>query len=286
MSKRIRGVGAAALAGMSLLAAGGAIYSTQIEPGRMQVNPLTLRPRRLPPTFAGFTLAHISDFHTGAWMNRERLARVVDAVNAIAADVVVITGDFIDDECIYPGIYDDVQAELSRLSAREGVFGVLGNHDHWGDPVRLNQTLAAAGVVMLTNKHHVFRSGTDALYLAGVDDVYEKLHDLDAALTGVPDDACVLLLAHESDVADSIAADGRVDVQLSGHSHGGQVRLPLIGAIVTPPLGRKYVMGHYDVRGLQLYVNRGVGMSPLGVRFNCPPEITHITLQTRDAAAY
>jgi uncharacterized protein len=109
--------------------------------------------------------------------------------------------------------------------------------------------------------------------------VWEAKNDLVTALDGIPDDAATVLLAHEPDYADTVAIDQRVSLQLSGHSHGGQVRLPFYGALALPWLGEHYDMGLYDIDGLKLYVNRGVGMIAPYVRFNCRPEITEITLR-------
>jgi hypothetical protein len=116
------------------------------------------------------------------------------------------------------------------------------------------------------------------VYLAGLDDGWSGHPDLDTALQGAPDQAPVVLLCHEPDLADRYAADGRVALQLSGHSHGGQVRLPGKGPLVLPFLGRKYDFGLYHVGGMWLYTNRGLGCISVPYRYNCPPEVTHFTL--------
>lgn len=252
-------------------------YSTQIEPNRLEVETFNLSPRGLPASFDGLRIVQISDFHLGAWMNRKRLMAVCDEVQRLRPDVIVITGDIlhkIQQKTVY-----DLTDTLGKLHAPEGIYAILGNHDHWTDAALVTRTLEGLGIHVLSNRHVCIERAGERLYLAGVDDIYERRQDLDAALDGIPPGALTLLLAHESDYADIVAADGRVAVQLSGHSHGGQVRLPFFGAIVTPPLGHKYDMGFYEVGDLLLYVNRGVGMAPYPLRLNCPPEITAITLK-------
>ncbi len=116
------------------------------------------------------------------------------------------------------------------------------------------------------------------IYLAGLDDLWSGQADLTAALAQAPANVPTILLVHEPDFADTVAKDGRVSLQLSGHSHGGQVRLPGIGAPILPYLGRKYDQGLYNVNNMWLYTNRGIGLGRIPLRINCPPEITEFTL--------
>jgi hypothetical protein len=154
---------------------------------------------------------------------------------------------------------------------------VLGNHDHWEGAALAARVLAEAGVTLLVNQ--ALRLDVDApLWLVGLDDVWERKHDLSAALAGTPDDECKLLLVHEPDYADR-AASFPVDLQLSGHSHGGQINLPRYGRPVLPYLGQKYPAGLYRVGQMSLYTNRGIGVISPPVRFNCPPEVTLLTLR-------
>ena len=135
-----------------------------------------------------------------------------------------------------------------------------------------------AGLTLLPNRHIALSRGDASLYIAGVDDIWVKKQNLDGALAGIPPDSAVVLLAHEPDYADKVAASQRVGLQLSGHTHGGQIRIPGWGAPVLPWLGKKYDAGLFHIDGMALYVNRGLGMIPPYVRINCRPEITHITL--------
>ena len=137
--------------------------------------------------------------------------------------------------------------------------------------------LEAFDLPVLFNANVRLPVGSADLWLAGVGDVWEGHADLDRALAGIPSGATTILLAHEPDYADRVAGQ-KVALQLSGHSHGGQVRLPLFGSPILPWLGRKYPYGLHRVGDMWLYTNRGVGLVPLAVRFNCRPEVTLIQL--------
>jgi predicted MPP superfamily phosphohydrolase len=169
---------------------------------------------------------------------------------------------------------------LRMLRAADGSFAVLGNHDHWSDPNMIRGMLDRVGVRNLSNAAHTLRRGEATLHLAGVDDVWEQQDRLDDVLDVLPDEGAAILLAHEPDFADDSALTGRFDLQLSGHSHGGQVNLPLFGRPRLPRLGLKYPAGLYQVQSMQLYTNRGLGVVWPRVRFNCRPELTVFTLES------
>lgn len=275
--RKFLGLSFGATVGISLAGAGSVVYSTHIEPYQIDITRRTFRLDNLPPAFDGFTMTQISDLHMGEWMTLERMQSIVEQVNTLDADLVVITGDYV--TAIHRQTPGEITAALRQLRAREGVIGILGNHDHWTNARTIRRAVQGSGALLLLNEHTRIQRGGDTLVIAGVDDVAERQHDLRAALRGLDRQSCIILLAHEPDYADRVAADGRVALQLSGHSHGGQVHLPVIGSPVLPYLGRKYYLGAYTIENLQLYVNRGLGMVRPFVRFGCPPEITHITLQ-------
>jgi hypothetical protein len=156
---------------------------------------------------------------------------------------------------------------------------VLGNHDQWPTPAIIRQVLRESSILDLSNTVETLRRGRAALHLAGVDDAWHGLARLDRVLARLPAGGAALLLAHEPDFADTSAATGRFDLQLSGHSHGGQVVLPFVGPPTLPEMGEKYPSGRYLVGGMVQYTNRGVGMVRPHVRLNCRPEITLLTLQ-------
>jgi predicted MPP superfamily phosphohydrolase len=253
---------------------GSALDALCLEPGWIELERLEIRLRGLPERLDGFRIAQLSDFHRGAEVDQERIAEAVDLALAEQPDVFALTGDFVSGSAEYA--FSCAEA-LSPLVQAGPVFASLGNHDHWTDADVVAGAVASVGIGVLRNGARELANG---LWLAAVDDVWEERADLDEALRQVPAAAATVLMAHEPDYADYVAADGRVGLQLSGHSHGGQVRLPLVGALVLPYLAQRYDCGLYELGGLTLYVNRGVGLIQPAVRFRCRPEVTLITLRS------
>ena len=247
------------------------------EPDWVEVERVALELPRLPEAFDGYRIAQVSDIHMDGWMTRDRLSNIVKRVNALKPDLVALTGDFVSykPQKFVEGLAD----ALGRLRPKDGAFAVLGNHDHWTKPRLVRETLKKAGVEELNNAAHALRRGGARLHLAGVDDTWSGKPDLEATVRQAPGTSACILLAHEPDYADESAKTGRFDLQLSGHSHGGQVCAPFFGPIILPKYARKYPSGLYHVGGMKLYTNRGVGMVGPHVRFNCRPEITLFTLK-------
>ncbi|MCL4878863.1 MAG: metallophosphoesterase [Anaerolineae bacterium] len=270
---------AAGLAGMVGVPGVGISYAHYIEPHWVDISRVSLRLPRLHPAFQGFRLAQISDIHLDTWTgeSHQRLKEAVDFLNQEKPDAVAITGDFVT-ATTDPVVTDPLVQELSRLKPFS--VAVLGNHDYWTNAASIRQVLHKSGIVELDNDVVTLEKAGAALHLAGVDDIWEKKHRLDRVLEKLPDDGAAILLAHEPDFADESAATGRFDLQISGHSHGGQIRLPLFGAPVLPWLGQKYPSGQYQVGSMIQYTNRGLGMAFPTVRFNCRPEITLFTFLT------
>ena len=261
---------------------GGLAYISQVEPRWFDIERQTLILPRLAPAFAGYRLMHLSDIHMDPWMTAARFLDIVAMANGLAPDLIAITGDFV--TAAAARYADALAAALRGLRARDGVLATLGNHDHWSDAAKVRESLAGGNVRELNNDLHVVRRGADALYLGGIDDHWEGKSRFDQVLNRLRsaqdgrEDGAAILLAHEPDFADSSAATGRFDLQLSGHSHGGQVNLPGIGPLILPPLAQKYPQGRYQVGGMIQYTSRGLGMVRPYVRLGCRPEITLFTL--------
>jgi predicted MPP superfamily phosphohydrolase len=179
-------------------------------------------------------------------------------------------------------LIDDLAEPLSRLSAVDGVMLVPGNHDYAAPETihKLREMSAACDFVDLSNRVCTIKRGGALLHIAGVDDICARRARLDMVLDALPEDGAAILLAHEPDFADISAATGRFDLQLSGHTHGAQIYIPGLTRIYHPLYGRRYLRGHYNVAGMQLYVNRGIGMVTVHLRFNSRPEITLLTLNS------
>jgi predicted MPP superfamily phosphohydrolase len=238
---------------------------------------------RLPRAFAGFRVALISDIHMGGWMNLTRLQRVVDLIHAQKPDVLFITGDFLFGhsfpESAWQWINDLTQA-LSPLATSLPTFAVLGNHDYWTNPGAVREMLRRSRITDLTNAVYRLTREDQHLHLCGVDDIKVGNVRLDKVVAQLEEDSAAILLVHEPDFADTSAATGKFDLQVSGHSHGGQIVIPFYGPPVLPRTARKYPSGLYKVGNMFQYTNRGVGMDSFAFRFNCPAEITIFTLES------
>lgn len=269
---RLAAAGAGATAGAAALGAG---WTTLVEPNWPVVERVSVTLPRLPAALDGLRVAQLSDLHISQYTTAGDIGRAAALAMRQSPDVIVLTGDFIWREVTKHA--ERLVEPLRSLHAPLGVYAVLGNHDHWEGAALTAGVLAQTGVELLVNQTLRLDAGAP-LWLVGLDDVWERKHNLRAALAGTPDDECKLLLVHEPDFADR-AANFPVDLQLSGHSHGGQVNLPRFGRPVLPYLGQKYPAGLYQVGNLALYTNRGIGVISPPVRLNCPPEVTLLTLR-------
>lgn len=261
----------------SLIAASAACVSTPayallLEPFWLQMERVRIPLGHLPSHLTGLRMAFLSDLHRGANVDESLIARAVNMVLETSPDLVLLGGDYVTGSADYA---DSCARELARLRASLGIYACLGNHDYWTDAERVAETLQRAGVRVLRNQGLVVMDG---LWVAAVDDVWEGQPSLESALRRMPTGATAVLLAHEPDFADRVAADGRVALMLSGHTHGGQVRIPFLGPPILPYLGQGYAAGLYRLGQMTLYVTRGVGLIAPPVRFNCRPEVTLLTL--------
>jgi uncharacterized protein len=231
--------------------------------------------RDLKPALEGFRIVHMTDFHMYPYTTSALVRKSVALANSLNPDLTVLTGDYV--WRIREGA-EDLAAILAGLNARFGVYSVLGNHDIWLDVDLVKQAFARHRLPLLVNQGIPLALGKASLYLAGLDDGWSGNPDLKAAMDGAPSGAPVILLYHEPDLADQVSLDPRLTLQLAGHTHGGQVRLPLRGPLILPYLGRKYDLGLYRVNAMWLYTNPGIGVISVPYRFNCPPEVTEFTL--------
>lgn len=261
---------------LSALAAGGAAYAFFWEPRRLIVRRVTVALPLLPPGLAGLRIAQISDTHHGPYTGRGFVEKAVGLVRAEKPDLVVLTGDYVHKDSAYTpaGI-----EPFALLRPPLGLFAVLGNHDHWHDADLTRECLARAGAVDLTNAHALAEKGGETICLAGVGDLWEDEQDLAAALDGVEESALRILLSHNPDYAELMPRTPRVDLMISGHTHGGQIDLPFLGAPVLPSsCGQKYRAGLVRGPRCPVFVSRGVGVISPPVRINCPPEVAVLTL--------
>ncbi|MDB5294960.1 MAG: putative metallophosphoesterase, partial [Phycisphaerales bacterium] len=258
----------------------------------VEVTGRVVRIAGLPAPLRGLRVVHLTDIHHGPWTSLQYVRRVVQQANALKPDLVLLTGDYVHQSDVYIA---PVVRELALLRARAGVVATLGNHDWWEND-RLTRSEFRKTPMRLIDNDRLFLTAertleqsvgpADAKYavcLAGVGDLWEGSPNYAHALGGVPDAMPRVLLSHNPDVAEDpalLAAGPRIDLMLSGHTHGGQISLPLIGAPVTlSRYGQKYASGMVQSPLCPVYVNRGIGTTVMPVRFGVRPEIAVFELQ-------
>lgn len=267
-------MGVSAVVGVGV--AGGA-YASLWEPHQLDITRLTLALPSLPKAFDGMKVVQFSDLHLGFHTGVKDVARLVQAIQQEKPDMICFTGDMVD------GNTEAMRAAIqpfTELKAPLGLFSILGNHDY-EDVETLISLEEEAGFHVLRNTAVKLRREGAVIAVAGLDDVFWGQPDPAAAIQDLPDGMFKLLLMHEPDYADTTATYS-FHLQLSGHSHGGQIRLPWIGEVITPPGAKRYVQGLYTTgsQGMLLYVNRGIGTTQLPFRFLCKPELTVLTLRS------
>jgi predicted MPP superfamily phosphohydrolase len=276
---RRRFIRLAAAAGVAALA----IDTALIEPNRPVIVRREITLRRWPERLEGFTIAVLSDFHYDPHFSVHPLRSAIAKVNNLRAELIVLAGDFVSVPWVGNAAAAASAAEpcaklLQQMKAPHGLWAVMGNHDCTTDPDRVTSALRTHGIQVLSNGSVPIERDGGRFWLGGVDDVLCGGADLPATLHDVPADEASVLLAHEPDYADYVARFP-VDLQISGHSHGGQVRAPLVGPVFLPAMAKKYICGLYKIGALTLYTNPGLGTVALPVRWNCPPEITLLTVR-------
>jgi len=243
---------------------------------------------RLPEAFDGFSIAQLSDFHYDPYLSIIPIRRAVQMVNGLNPDLIALTGDFVTVPMFADFIGNFKHAALdtepcgeilSQLRARSGRFCVLGNHDFSANRRLVTEILASYELPVLHNRAVAIERSGSRIWIAGLDDCMEGEPHIDESLKGIPPNEFVMMLVHEPDVADELRKRA-VDLQLSGHSHGGQIWLPGIGAPWLPELAHKYPRGLRQLDSLTLYTNFGLGTIRIPVRMNCPPEVTFFILRS------
>ncbi|MBL8168838.1 MAG: metallophosphoesterase [Acidobacteria bacterium] len=244
----------------------------------VEVSRVTVNVKNLPPEFAGLTIAHLSDIHHGPYTGQSYIARCVEIVNGLQPDLIALTGDF-----TFAGRrYVEPCAEvLSGLKARVGVYTVLGNHDYYVGASYVARALKAAGTTLLIDGLDRLEHRGAKLWLIGMDDMYYGTTDLRQLMRNVTGAHARVVFSHNPDFIEEFAAKNQhVDLLIAGHTHGGQIRFPVLGAPhIASEYGQRYAMGMQERKRMQVYTTRGIGTILLPTRFACPPEIPLYTLQ-------
>lgn len=253
------------------------VYAKKIEPNWIEVVPVELAIPHLDQAFDEFKIVQISDIHATELMPAERLAKIIKLVNQQQPDAIAITGDFITKRGNFYA--ERLALKLNQLQSKSGIVAILGNHDHWQKEIaRLKQVIADSNITLLDNQVYLVERGSKQLAFAGLDDPYWGEPNLPQIIAQLPDNVPAILLVHEPDYIETSAATHKFALQLSGHSHGGQIKIPFFRPLILPYGGQKYFAGLDQVEDTITYTNRGLGMTGLPLRFASRPEITVFTL--------
>ncbi len=269
--------------------AGLALYGSEVERHWIEDTRRDVFLPGLHQAFDGFRIAQLSDIHMDEYTEPFFVRDAVRHINSLKPDAIFLTGDFVTRGLLPRKIAVETAWQcanlLNQLECRVR-YAILGNHDVLTSREAVTEALSSNAITVLDNAHVPIERAGARFWLAGLDDPVEGVPDpelaIPASICNIPREP-IVLLCHAPDYVDTLLTvpEGQaVSFMLSGHTHGGQVRLPFAGALILPPLGRKYIEGWFRFGNLKLYVNRGLGTVSLPVRFDCPPEITLFTLHS------
>ncbi|WP_108670360.1 metallophosphoesterase [Peribacillus acanthi] len=265
-----------ALGLISVLGAGisSKYYAEELEPKWIEITQQNLQFPNLPSSFSGLRAVLISDTHLGFQFQLPQLVQLIDKINKLHPDLIFFTGDLMDNPHTYIE-KKSISPILSKLKATYGKFCVYGNHDHggYGSDIYLNIMKESGFIVLKNQATHIMNDSGEKIFIAGVDDSMLGKPNLPQTIQNIPEDSFTLLLSHAPDFAET-SSKYPISLQLSGHSHGGQIQIPFYGALITPPQAKIYIEGLYEIKQMKLYVNRGLGTTRLPYRFLSRPEIT------------
>jgi predicted MPP superfamily phosphohydrolase len=235
--------------------------------------------RRLPATLAGLVACQISDFHVDREEDLARLQRAVETINRQHPDFVFLTGDYFSGPDTMRRYIDDFRRALADLNPKFGVFAIAGNHDHWSSFGMISEALRKSGARVFANEHERLKVKGENLVVVGIDDLWSRRAEPSRAFHGVKSDDCTIVLAHNPDTA-LYARHLGPGVMLSGHTHGGVVRIPYYGSVIRSILriGKDYYAGLNRYSDFYIYTNRGLGTFWVRIRINCRPEISRFSL--------
>jgi len=266
-------LGGAAAAGLTLFEAYAARY---VNPYKPVLERVSIPVPADHPGLAGLRIGFITDTHVGPFISADDLQRATDLIAAEQPDLILLGGDYVSESARYTA--DAVEVIRHLIDAAPlGGYAVLGNHDLSVSSTRVREALVAAGIPVLRNDATSVAYGGDQLWIAGIDETLLGEPRPAETFAQVPPSAAALALWHEPQFAEEAAEHGAF-LQLSGHTHGGQIRIPGVGPIGLPVHGKRYVMGLEYASGMPVYTARGVGVYRPPLRFNCPPEVTLVTL--------
>jgi predicted MPP superfamily phosphohydrolase len=263
-----------------LIGFGLGLWAFWYEPANFVTNQTVIKLNQWPAGCRNLKVVVLSDLHIGSPFNGlDNLSKVVEATNSIHPDLILLAGDFVIHEVLGGHFVEPepISKELKKLSAKLGRYAVLGNHDWWYSAWRMDAAFKKEGIPLLENKAIRIPNGSCDFWLAGIGDYWGGHYDIPKALRDIPDPATIIAFTHNPDIYYELPSD--IAITFAGHTHGGQVNLPIFGRMIVPSrYGEKLALGHIAEQGRHLFVTGGIGTSILPVRFRVPPEISVVTL--------
>jgi len=256
----------------------GHTYVKYIEPRWIDTTQHQITHRLIPPSFQNFTIVQFSDTHLGFHFNLKHLNEVINKINQLSPDLIIFSGDLVDNWLSFTEIDETVHI-LKQLKSKYGKIAVFGNHDHGGyGTEKYKDIMEESGFLLLRNEIQTIQINKEKILIAGIDDAMLGSPDFKTTFEGTDKSTYTILVSHAPDLADE-AFNYNIHFQISGHSHGGQVKIPFFAPLITPPYGEKYYEGFYNItEDFTLYVNRGLGTTRLPFRLFTRPEITVFSL--------
>jgi uncharacterized protein len=258
-----------------------AIWSLLIEPNRLIVHEETIQIDNWPDELTGLRIALIADVHTGEpFINDQKLQQIVSTTNALNPDLIVLLGDYMSPNSWHSHRVEPevTAAALKNLKCPLGVYSVLGNHDWWYNGAKVRRALEQNGIHVLEDEAAEIKWHDKSFWLVGLADFWTRPQHVDQTIARLQPGSTIIALTHNPDIFPSLPHS--VPILLAGHTHGGQVNIPLIGTPIVPSrFGEKYTAGHVFENGHHLFVTTGIGTSILPVRFRVPPEIVILTIK-------
>lgn len=254
------------------------IYARYIGTMGFVTKEYTIKDKDIPSDFDGLKIVHFSDLHYNRAININKVKSIVKEINLINPDIVVFTGDLIDkDVYLTEDDYSDLIKVFSNIEAKYGKYAVIGNHDYIKDKNNFKKVFDNSDFSILDNSYDIINSANnEKIYIGGLSTVSFDQEDLVKTMDYLKDKSDIdyrIILVHEPDIADEIVKDYEINLILAGHSHNGQIRLPIIGAIYKPPYAKKYYDSYYEVDGTDLYISSGIGVSNFNYRLFDRPSI-------------
>lgn len=254
------------------------IYARYIGTMGLTTKEYTIIDKNIPEGFDGLKIVHFSDIHYNRAITLKKIESIVKEINLIKPDIVVFTGDLLDKDAILTNTdYDELGKILKKINAPSGKYAILGNHDYEKEEENAIKILKNSNFTYLENTYDIiYDKYGNKVFIGGIGSVIQNKDDIDKTLNSLSNKDNIsykIILIHEPDIADEITTGYKINLILAGHSHGGQIRLPLIGALYTPPYAKKYQNEYYKINDCNLYISTGIGVSTINYRLWDKPSI-------------